>query len=163
MKQKIILFIVLIMTVFTLTSCGGDVNPAGEDSTEAVTLKKDIPEGDFSDMGNGTFYISFPSGTSENGNIPIEYVEKSALAGSKMEDCIEVAITTNDFDATKLTKIYVDGVLQDTLQLGNTQTSFFPNVALTTVGTHTVEALQFDENNNVVTYKSAQYKIMTIE
>lgn len=162
MRKKltlIVFLIVILLTLITLTGCSS--NNSTNTSTDNIVqnLEKDIPDGTFSEIGNGTFYLRTISGTSENDNIPVIYVDKDYLAGEKFEMEVDIGISTRDFDATKLSTIYVDGFSQCKEQLGDTDISIYVSANLSTVGIHKVEILQFDEENNVITYKSAQYEI----
>ncbi len=152
---------IILLILITLTGCSSNNSTTNDINTNnAITeLKKDIPEGDFSEIGEGTFYLNTLSGTSENGNIPVIYVDENYLAGKQFAMEVGVGITTRDFDATKLSTIYVDGVSQEKEQLGDTDTSIYVSANLSTVGIHKVEVLQFDDENNVITYKSAEYEI----
>lgn len=152
---------VILLILITLTGCSSNNSTTNDINTNntITELKKDIPEGDFSEIGEGTFYLNTLSGTSENGNIPVIYVDENYLAGKQFAMEVGVGITTRDFDATKLSTIYVDGVSQEKEQLGDTDTSIYVSDNLSTVGIHKVEVLQFDDENNVITYKSAEYEI----
>lgn len=158
--EKLVLCLsIVICGLFLVTGC--DSSKSEDKSASEKVLKKDIPEGQYSDMGKGEFYISTPSGTSEKNKIPVFFVDKDELAGKDYESGVDLGIYAWGFDGSKLSTIYVDGVSQGKEQLADTQTSLFVSEKLTTVGTHKVEVLQFDDNNKVVTYKSAQYEIKT--
>ena len=163
-KKLLLCFSVIICGLLLVTGCDSTKNDSSKSEDKNASeegLKKDIPEGEYSDMGNGEFYISTPSGTSENGNIPVFFVDEDTLAGKDYESGVDLGINAWGFDGSKLSTIYVDEVSQGTEQLADTQTSLFVSEKLTTVGIHKVEVLQFDDSNNVVTYKSAQYEIKT--
>lgn len=163
-KKLFLCFSVIICGLLLVTGCDStknDTSKSEDKNASEEVLKKDIPEGEYNDMGNGEFYVSTPSGTSENGNIPVFFVDKDTLAGKVYESGVDLGINAGGFDGSKLSTIYVDGISQGTEQLADTQTSLFVSEKLTTVGVHKVEVLQFDDNNNVVTYKSAQYEIKT--
>lgn len=152
---------IILLALITLTGCSSNNSTTNEINTTKTIqeLEKDIPEGNFSEMGEGIFYLRTISGTSENGNIPVIYVDKDYLAGEQFAMEVDVGITTENFDATKLSTIYVDGISQEKKQLGDTYTSVYVSANLSTVGIHKVEVLQFDDTNNVITYKSAEYEI----
>ena len=161
-KKLLLCFSVIICALLLVTGCNSTENDTSKSENKNAStegLKKDIPEGEYSDKGNGEFYIITPSGTSENDNIPIFFVDDNTLAGKDSESGIGLGIYAQGFDGSKLSTIYVDGVNQGTEQLSDTQTSLFVSEKLTTIGVHKVEVLQFDDSNNVVTYKSAQYEI----
>lgn len=163
-KKLLLCLFIIICTLFLVTGCGSaekETSKTDNNNEQQEILKKDIPEGEFSDMGNGEFHVSTPSGTSENGNIPVFFVDKDTLAGEDYESGVDLGIYAWGFDGSKLSTIYVDGISQGTEQLADSQTSLFVSEKLTTVGIHKVEVLQFDDSNNVVTYKSAQYEIKT--
>lgn len=172
MKNKALIIGIVVIVIAIAAICaivinkgkGNEGNAVKGDSVSSVEVKeekKDIPEGNFSDMGKGTFVLSTPSGTSENGNIPVIFMDESELAGKLYEMQVDLGISTNGFDGSKITNIYVDGFLQGKEQLADTGTSVAVSEKLSTVGKHKIELLQFDDNNNVVTYKSAEYEIKT--
>lgn len=108
-----------------------------------------------SEVGNGIFILSTAGGTSENGNIPVLYVEKDAII-------IQIGIETSNFDGNKLSYIFIDGALIDKQQLADSQSVIDLSGDLLAVGTHSVEIFQYEddnENGNVLTYKSAKYEI----
>ena len=160
-KKLLLCFFIIFCGLLLITGCNSTKNnsKSGKADTNEDVLKKDRPEGEYSDMGNGIFYVSTPSWTSENNNIPVFFIDKNSLAGKDYESGVDLGISAWGFDGSKISTIYVDGFSQGKEQLANTQTSLFVSEKLTTIGIHKVEVLQFDENNNVVTYKSAQYEI----
>ena len=93
-------------------------------------------------------------GTSENGNIPVIFVADESL--------IQIELDTSEFDGSKLSYIYIDGTLNNKCQLGDSQLPLDLSGDSLSVGTHTVEVLQYDNDSpdgNLVTYKSASYEI----
>lgn len=142
--------------MFTLKS--GDVTfvfeKAGSEAASADT-GKDLPDGDYSDMGAGTMYLNTAGGTSENGNIPVLF-ESSDIVTDQMD------VNTSDFDNTKLSYIYIDGMLNTKEQLGDAQCGITLEKDALAEGTHKVEVVQYDTNEpdgTMVTYKTASYEI----
>ena len=114
-----------------------------------------IPEGDYSDIGSGTMYVSTPAGTSEDGNVPVLYVDDDTFYES-------IGLDAWDFDGSKLSYIYINGILKDTEQLADTQTYIELEGNDLKPGIYKVEVLQFDGDTStgtVVTYKTASFEI----
>jgi len=118
--KKIILTSLLSLTmVFAFCSCGnneeaGDTEQAAETTTEAAaTVQRDMPEGDYEEVGSGTFYISGPSGSTENGDEIIIYPDMDAIPFAFVD------YELWDMDGSVLTYIYVDGVQVDKQQVGD--------------------------------------------
>jgi len=106
-------------------------------------------------MGSGTFFISTPSGTSQDGNVPVFLKD----AGTLMT---EVGYSSREMDGTHLTYFYIDGMENDKDQISDTDGSLIVNGDMLSEGTHTVEAVQYDTDEptgNVITYKSATYEV----
>lgn len=132
------------------------------DSTEEKNVEdKKETKKDFSDLsekGKGTFYLSTSGGTSENGNIPVIYSKNS-------NSLIQIGCNTRGFDGTKISFIYVDGVLNSKDQLADTQTSINISKSQLEIGTHKVDVVQYDNNDeagNVITYKTASYEVKSL-
>lgn len=107
------------------------------------------------DTGKGQFYIQSPSGSSENGADVFFYYDDKVLMES-------LGFSASDFDGSKITYIYVDGIEARTGQLSDTQGSIELSGDMLSIGSHKVEAVQFSENNpenNVITYKSCIYEV----
>ena len=182
MKKKYLIIIVLILIIVLLGVClfytknvekdiesNNIINSIDEskeskieeeiENTENKVLNKDIPDGNFSEIGDGTLEIRTIGGPSENGNIPVIFFDKKELADGIYATNADIVISTRDFDGSKLSYIYVDGVLQSKEQLADVDMSIYVNEKLSTVGVHKVEVIQFDDNGNVITYKTAGYEI----
>lgn len=119
------------------------------------SASKDLPNGSYKDIGKGTMYISTPSGTSEGGNIPVIFANKNGAL-------IQIGIDTRDFDGSKLSYVYVDGILNTKEQYGDGQSSINLVESLLSVRNHKVEVAQYDTDKpdgKMVTYKSASYEV----
>lgn len=181
MKKKILIMFMSAMLSVSVFGCGGsgesasssnapaasessDSSESSEDvqednsqddsAQETADQEKDIPDGDYSDMGSGEMYISTAGGTSEGGAVPVIFVQDEFL--------IQIGLDTTAFDGSKLSYIYIDGMLSTKEQLGDSQTSLDLSGDALQVGIHSVEVLQYDNDDpsgSVVTYKSASYEV----
>lgn len=181
MKNKILMLFLSVMLSVFVFGCGdsNESTPSSEipaasessdnsDSSEAVkenipqdevvqepvSQEKDLPDGDYSDIGEGEMYISTAGGTSEGGNVPVLFIQDEFL--------IQIGLDTTNFDGSKLSYIYVDGMLLSKEQLGDSQISLDLQGDALQAGTHSVEVLQYDNDEpsgSVITYKSASYEV----
>lgn len=122
---------------------------------EATTVERDLPEGNYEEKGPGTVYVSTPGGTSENGNIPVLYADANSWL-------IQIGLNAWDFNGGALSFVYVDGILNTKEQLANTQTSLSLSGDALSVGIHTVEVVQYENDDPsaaMTVYKSMQYEI----
>lgn len=123
---------------------------------EVESAKKEIlPDGNYTETGNGRFYVVTPSGTSENGDIPIIYTDARTTY-------YQLEYDAWDFDGSLLSYIYIDNVLIAKKQLANTQSFEALTGDYLSEGIHTVIAVQYDNNTtdgNIITYKTATYEI----
>ena len=118
-KKLFLCFSVIICGLLLVTGCDStknDTSKSEDKNASEEVLKKDIPEGEYNDMGNGEFYVSTPSGTSENGNIPVFFVDEDTLAGKVYESGVDLGINAGGFDGSKLSTIYVDGTAVKTVE-----------------------------------------------
>lgn len=125
----------------------------GDYSDGASTETLELPGGDYEDMGTGTICLYTPGGSSENGNVPIIFIDGEAL--------LQIGLDSLDFDGSKLSYIYVDGMLVAKEQLANSQISLDLSGDMLSVGTHTVQVVQYnsdDSSGEMITYKSANYE-----
>ncbi len=131
---------------------------ATSESDSAETPERDLPEGNYTDMGNGSLYISTASGTSENGNVPVIMAEKDLLV-------TQIGLNSSDMDGSKISFIYIDGILNKKEQLSTTQTSVDLSGFSITEGVHKIEVIQYDSDEpdgSIVTYKTASYEIQSL-
>ena len=166
MKKKIAMMLLASCLVFSMVACGGSEEPKEskkvestetakeEPKKESKESKKDLPDGDYSDMGNGTMHIATAGGTSENGNVPTIFVSDEIL--------LQIGLNTSAFDGSKLSYIYVDGMENAKEQLADTQTVIDLSEDALKTGKHTVEIVQYendDPTGTMVTYKKAEYEV----
>lgn len=145
-KRKILALFVALVAVIGLAACGG--GGGGE------VAEKDF-SGDYTDTGAGTIEVITPSGSSADGTVPLIMIEPNTLLDS-------IGLNAWEFDGSKISYIYVDGMLQSKEQLADTQTSVELRGDMLAEGEHSVEVVQYDNDDpsgNVVTYKSAAYEI----
>ena len=165
--KKMMTFLMASMMVLALTACGGNSAPAASQSagTEQPTAStsttataaetKDLPDGDYKDAGNGTMYISTPDGTSENNAVPVLFVEAD-------DSLIQIGLNSAEMDGSKLSYIYVDGMLNTKEQLADSQITLDLQKDALATGTHKVEVVQYDNDQpdgKMVTYKAASYEV----
>lgn len=173
MKKKIITLMLIGMMAASATACGtssdttGDTTQSTEDSsdtvdestqedtTDSTDAQKDLPDGNYQDMGDGTFYIACAGGTSEDDNVPVIYVDSDTM----LTQC---DVVTEGFDGSTLSYIYIDGMLATKEQLSDSQQAIDLSGDAISAGTHTVEIVQYESDDptaDMVTYKSASYEI----
>ena len=156
--KKLLVLMLALVLVFVFAACGDNSNTNGSKSKETKTGEKKVEKdfkGDYEDMGAGSIFISTPNGTSENGNIPVLFYDDDMLL-------MQIELAANDFDGSKLSYVYVDGMEKDKFQFGGTRITINLEKGDLKVGTHKVEVVQYDTDKpdgNVVTYKVAQYEI----
>lgn len=154
MKKSFAIFLILVMA-FAFAGCGSSNN--SNESASNQKVERDLPEGNYSDMGSGTMFISTDGGTSEGGNVPVIYADEDSST-----TIMQIGLETEGFDGSILSYIYVDGVEVSKEQLAETMTTIELKEAQLTKGKHIVEVVQYaddDTSSDMVTYKSAQYEI----
>lgn len=172
MKKKIVsLLIVSCIILSSAIGCGSKTEThskdnsannqtkqtvdASKESEPAEENNKDFDGSGMSELGNGTFYISTPGGTSEDGNVPV-FLDM----GSTM--MTEVGYCARGIDGTHLTYFYIDGMENDKGQVADTDGSLIITDDALDTGVHTVEAVQFDTDDStgtVIAYKYASYEV----
>lgn len=149
----------ILAALMLMSACGSSSSSASasdpapaESKTEQ---KRDLPEGNYTELGEGTVYIATPGGTSEDGNVPVIYAEKGTIM-------MEIGLEAWDFNGSNLSYIYVDGMLLDKQQLADTQSYLTLEADQLTVGTHTVEIVQYandDPASDMITYRIMSYEV----
>lgn len=128
---------------------------AEPESPKQETKARDLPEGDYAELGEGTVYIATAGGTSENGNVPVIYAEKDLILK-------QIGLNAWDFNGGALSFIYVDGMLVDKAQLANTQMTLDLQGEQLSEGLHSVEVVQYENDDPasaMIAYKAMQYEI----
>ena len=160
MKNKKLFTACLAATLaLTLVACSNDKpgNAKVENKTSnstAVEETKTAPAEE-TETGQGTFYLENESGTTENGD-PITIYDGGDT------QILQIGITTNGFDGSKLTYVYVDGELLTKEQFGETATVLNLESKHLKSGTHQVVLKQYendDESTAPVTVKFASYEV----
>ena len=170
-KMKKFLAIMLTLTMLiAITACSNSSTEEAqandqdavteEAASEVQTPERDLPEGEYEDIGDGSFYLTGPSGSTENGDEIVLYPEMD------MWPHASVGIELWDMDGSIQTFIYVDGVELDKKQVGaGYQGSLdFDDDSLwaITEGEHKVEAVQYADNdpaNDMTFYRSVAYTV----
>lgn len=169
MKKKLFIAMCIIGCSF-LTACGGN-NSDNQTKTDAPAVQneesktntpdesaaseKDFDGGSYSDTGDGTFLLVNASGNTENENIIVVYVS----ADTTLE---QIGYETSGMNGGSLSYLYIDGVLSTKEQLGDSQGTLDLSGDALSIGTHTVEAVQYENDSvdaDVTVYKSASYEI----
>lgn len=113
------------------------------------------------EIGEGTWYISNQSGTTEEGESLIVYVDSND-DNQYMFD-ISLGMYAQGLNGRLLSYIYIDGKLAEEEQLSHTSTSIYISDDQISVGTHKVECRQYadnDVNGEVLFRRSAEYEVV---
>lgn len=165
MKNKIVAMIMIGMLAVSMSACGGSDTP-DETKTEnvknetpeeeVVVVKRDFPEGEYSDLGSGTFSVQTSGGDSADGSTPVLFAKENSVI-------VQIGYKAEGMDGSKLSYIYIDGMENTTEQLGErVQGSLDLQEDALSEGIHTVEVVQYDTDEpegEIVTYKSCQYEV----
>lgn len=172
MKKKIVCaFMVCVLSLGCLTACGGNDSGNGQQNDTATNQsnstdidvpaaesnesQKDFVGDSYSNTGDGTFLLVNSSGTTENGNVIVVYVD----ADTALE---QIGYETSGMNGGSLSHIYIDGMLSTKEQLGDSQGSLDLSGDSLSTGTHKVEVVQYEGDNAdgaVTTYKTASYEV----
>ena len=180
MKKRIITAIIIGIVSIALFACGGSsISPDGNQTTNtsassttsvvesksdtsgdaASEPERDLPEGDYEEIGDGRFYIRNASGTTENGDEIVVYPSMDSYPFAYVD------YELWDMDGSIQTFIYLDGYEMDRVQAGAGYQASLMLVEQWEVaeGMHKVEAVQYAENdpaNEMTFYRTAEYKVM---
>lgn len=162
--KKVISFIISFIISVSLVGCNNDsTNKDKEENTAKVEQTKNNDLGiNIKDKGNCSYYITTGDITSQNNAIPYIYLEDDT-------QLMQIGYVGKEFDSSKLSYIYIDGELQEKMQLSDDceGTLTLQGNSLK-VGKHKVEVVQYNgtESKNVddiLIYKSAEYVITNNE
>lgn len=147
---------VLALGMVGCSSPKGENNASENTTKEEVSSKKDIPDGLDKEIGNGTVVLSTVGGTTENGNTPTVFVGQDTLLD-------QISLSAENFDGSKLSYVYIDGMLNTKEQLGEmTQTTITVQDNSLKEGKHKVEVVQYDNDEQTgtpITYKVVNYEV----
>ena len=166
MLKKIGILLLSLIFVLSFTACGsgsdttednGDTTAVEEPATDN-DVERDFPEGDYEEIGNGTMYVITPSGSSEDGSVPVLYVDVS-----DRDNILEsIELDAWDYDDSVLSYVYIDGMENTKEQLADTQTTLGLTGNELSEGVHVVEVVQFegdDPAGEILSYRSTSYEV----
>lgn len=115
-----------------------------------------FPDGQ-SQVGEGKIYISTPSGTSENDNVPSVMVDRDTAI-------TQIGLNAENFDGSKISYVYINNKFVQKMQLGEmTQTSLDIQGEFLYPGTYTVSVAQFDNDDpntgQVTQFAEAKFEV----
>lgn len=153
-------FTVLLLSACSLKNSTATTQPSASSastasSTTSAAATKDLPDGNYADLGDGTFYVTTAGGTSQNGNVPIVYASSDT-------SMMQIGYSCSKISGASLSYIYVDGMLNDKKQLGTSSGSINLKGDSLAIGTHKVEVVQYqndDTTAKMTCYKVASYQV----
>lgn len=168
MKKKIVILLLAGTFAFSVVACGNEdskenntpkAESSNTDGKEADTKQeasnRDLPEGNYTDMGNGKFSIQTEGGDSVDGTIPVLFISDEIL--------VQIGYKAENMDGSHISFIYIDGMEVSTEQLGElVQGGIDLTDSSLEEGIHTVEVVQYSTdkpNGEIITYKSCQYEV----
>ncbi|MGR3778159.1 hypothetical protein ACT1UG_21040 [Bacillus paramycoides] len=154
-------FIIAGLSVLLLVGCGApkEKEDAQSNQEEQVVNASDenmvvFPEGAIP-VGEGKVKVITPDGTSENGNIPTVFIKKDTLIQ-------QVELELANFQNDKETFVFVDQMFADKHQVtSTTQTTVQLKEKMLETGSHTITAIQFENNDpkgKVISFNQATFE-----
>ena len=154
-------FIITGLSVLLLVGCGAptEKEDAQSNQKEQVVNASDenmvvFPEGAVP-IGEGKVKVTTPDGTSENGNIPTVFIKKDTLIQ-------QVELELSNFQNDKETFVFVDQIFADKHQVtSTTQTTVQLKEKMLETGSHTITAVQFENNDpkgKVISFNQAMFE-----
>lgn len=158
---------IIISTSLILSACGNSLENNNQSnsiqasissdkqklSEDEQTISVELPLG--TDSGDGIMYISTPGGTSEEGNIPTVLVQSDTVLE-------QIGVNTSNFNMESFSYVYIDSVLIEKDQFGDSQSTISLEGEFLKEGEHIISVVQYDNNEemgNITTYKEARYNI----
>ena len=158
MKRIISLLLASLISIGLVACNNSSTNndDANSNKEETNTVTRDLKEGDYKEKGKGNFIITCAGGTTEDGNVPIEYIAPDTAIS-------QIGYKASNFDSSKLSYIYINGVLNTKDQLSeDCQSTLDLQGDFLKTGTFKVEVVQYendDTSKDMVTYKTCEYEI----
>lgn len=158
MKKILSLLLVSLLSIGLVACNNSSTNNSDTDSTkkETNTVTRDLKEGDYKEKGKGSFMIVCAGGSTENGNVPVEYLAPDTAIS-------QIGYDASNFDGSKLSYIYINGILNTKEQLTeDCQGTINMEGDFTKPGTYKVEVVQYEDDDTskeMLTYKSCEYEI----
>ena len=174
MRKQFLVIVLSLVVGLTLCACGPSSDGANSNSektvTEEVTTEdtstpekpdRDLPEGNYEDVGEGTLYLVNESGSTENGDSIVVYPSMDAYPFAYVD------YELWDLDGSVLTYIYLDGVQIDKQQIGAGYQSslILEKEWQVTEGEHRVEAVQYADNDpsgEITFYRSEVFNVSIV-
>ncbi|MCC3870303.1 hypothetical protein [Terrisporobacter mayombei] len=159
MKRILSLLLVSLLSIGLVACNNSPTNNSDSDtdSTKKETNKvtRDLKEGDYKEKGKGSFMIVCAGGSTENGNVPVEYLAPDSLS--------QIGYDASNFDGSKLSYIYINGILNTKEQLTeDCQGTINIEGDFTEPGIYKVEVVQYEDDDTskgMVTYKTCEYEV----
>ena len=156
MKKIISLLLVSLISI-SLVACNNSTdNDTDSNKEETNAVARDLKEGDYKEKGDGNFMITCAGGTTENSNVPVEYIAPDTALS-------QIGYEASNFDGGKLSYIYINGMLNTKDQLSeDCQSTLDLQGDLLKPGTYKVEVVQYEDDDtskDIVTYKTCEYEI----
>lgn len=133
-------------------------NNTENDDDSGERPERDLPEKDYKDVGDGKFYLSSASGSTETGDEIVVYPDNNSIPMAYID------IELWDMNGKELTYIYIDGVEIDKQQVS---TGYQSSLDLSKEwqveeGKHKVEVVQYkddDSSKEMTFYRSKSYTV----
>jgi hypothetical protein len=158
-KQFFCLLLICIFAI-ALLGCGGEAKQNGDAKQDAQKTAAKTSEYPFpastDTVGSGNVIVNTPSGTSEDGNVPVLFVEPDAAL-------VQIGADLENFSGDKEVFLYVNEIFVDKIQGGElVQSTVSLEEDNLKPGKYTLSAVQYEDNDpakSVVEYHEAKYKI----
>ncbi len=155
MKKAVTMLLVFVSIIIVFQSFSYAESVVHELREIECEEERDLPEGEYEEMGDGSVYISTPGGTSEDDNVPVMYIASNTMI-------YQIGINAWDFNGSSLSFVYIDGMLFDKTQMSNTQSTLTLTSDQLTEGFHNIEVVQYVDDcteNDMITYRNMKYEI----
>lgn len=149
MKKKLTVFALCLTFALALVACGK------KEEAPSKEAEKDFVGDEYSDTGEGTFYLVNQSGSTENGNVIVVYASADTAL-------TQIELDTSGINGGALSYVYIDGMLATKGQYSDSQASLDLKDDALSVGEHKVELVQYTDDatdGEVTVYKSCSYEV----